>query len=1181
MYRKHNWISIAMIVMMAFTFLGAGNSQAGPPPPAPIRLKAATFNPGLGEKPQIPPGLTISGFASGQRGYYIVQFQGPVQEAWRQQVSALGGELLDYIPDFAFKARMTPAQAAEVEALASVAWVGPFQPAYKLSPEVDLEGTGLYRVRVERGVDAGLAIAAIAQSGAQVLAQDDGFLVVGADGAQLQSIARVLDVAWIEDYVLKEKHNEYGAGVIMGANIANASGFDGSTQIAAVSDTGLGTGSAGGAHADIPASRIVSIHNWPGIATGCFTSISDDGAQDVDSGHGTHVSTSVLGDGGASGEGKGTAPAASLVFQATENWATISTFCQLFGGLPPAGYFLTGLPGDLHNLYQQAYNDGARIHSNSWGSAQAGVYTVDSANTDDFIWDNPDMAITFSAGNAGADANADGVVDNDSIGSPATAKNVITVGASEGARADNFPCDTGLTYTSSDAYQRRETCGSMGGQNILGTAGQRWGFSAEPLASDISAGNQEQMAPFSSRGSTDDGRIKPDVVAPGTWILSGYASLYQEGYGDPVNPQNGIYQWDGWGMPLNASYKYMGGTSMSNPLAAGAATVVRDYYNKAYSHNASAALVKATLINSAVDLLDENNDGANDNDFPIPNVHEGWGRVNLTGATGGSYQFLDEATGLATGGSASYQYSIATAGQPFKVSLVWSDFPSTEAAALNLVNDLDMVVTAPGGAQYRGNVFSGGWSQTGGSADRRNNVENVYVQSAAAGTWTVAVTGFNVPNGPQPYALVVDGSFGAVDNPPAVNIINPASGITVFGTVLVQVDATDDIDPAGTLTVEWNVDGGAWQAAIFNAGTGYYEANWDTTTFGDGSHAINARATDSASNIGTDSHNVNVDNVADLAVHVGDLDGSSVDTASNRWQATVTINVHDSNEGAVPGAFVEGSWSGGASGGSSCTTDASGQCSVSKANLRSNIASVTFSVSNITSGTGAYNAGANHDPDGDSDGSTITVSKPGSNTPPTVTITEPASGATFGSGATIDFAGTASDAQDGDVSASLLWTSNIDGQIGAGGSFSAALSDGVHTITATASDSGGANGSDAINITVGNPPTMHVGDLDGSSTAKGSRWNATVAITVHDASENAVSNATVSGSWSAGASGSGSCVTDASGQCSITLSKINQSSASVTFTVDNVTHASIAYDPGSNHDPDGDSNGTSITVLMP
>ena len=80
----------------------------------------------------------------------------------------------------------------------------------------------------------------------------------------------------------------------------------------------------------------------------------------------------------------------------------------------------------------------------------------------------------------------------------------------------------------------------------------------------------------------------------------------------------------------------MGGTSMSNPLVAGGAAVVRDYYQKAHGHSASAALVKATIINSAVDLLDEDNYGANDNTLPIPNFFEGWGRVNLAAAVDGS-----------------------------------------------------------------------------------------------------------------------------------------------------------------------------------------------------------------------------------------------------------------------------------------------------------------------------------------------------------------------------------------------------------------------------------------------------------------------------------------------------------------------------------------------------------------
>jgi hypothetical protein len=377
------------------------------------------------------------------------------------------------------------------------------------------------------------------------------------------------------------------------------------------------------------------------------------------------------------------------------------------------------------------------------------------------------MVITFSAGNSGIDANSNGVVDNDSIGSPATAKNVITVGASENVRADNWACDTSLTYTSLDAYQTGQTCTSMGGNqlNFLGTWGSRYGssFPVNPLFSDVTAGNSQQMASWSSRGPVDDTRIKPDVVAPGTWILSAYSDLYQQGYeGDPVNPQNGIYQWDGWGMPYNNDYKYMGGTSMSNPIAAGGVTVVKDYYSKAYGINATAALVKATIINSAVDLADENNDGVNDNDFPIPNVHEGWGLVNLDGATDGTIQFVEEGTGLSTSGS--QNFTVTSTGGPLKITVVWSDYPSTESASINLVNDLDLTVVN-GASTYRGNVFSGGWSATGGSADRRNNVENVYIQSPS-GSYTVTVTGFNVPNGPQKFALVVDGgSLGSVPTP--------------------------------------------------------------------------------------------------------------------------------------------------------------------------------------------------------------------------------------------------------------------------------------------------------------------------------------------------------------------------------------------------------------------------------
>ena len=92
------------------------------------------------------------------------------------------------------------------------------------------------------------------------------------------------------------------------------------------------------------------------------------------------------------------------------------------------------------------------------------------------------------------------------------------------------------------------------------------------------------------------------------------------------------------------------------------------------------------------------------------------------------------------------------------------------------------------------------------------------------------------------------------------------------------------------------------------------------------------------------------------------------------------------------------------------------------------------------------------------------------NDAPAVSITYPAHSSTFDSGATILFEGTASDTEDKDLTASLVWTSNIDGQIGTGGSFSKTLSDGDHTITASVTDSGSKTGSASISITVGTPP---------------------------------------------------------------------------------------------------------------
>jgi serine protease AprX len=996
MQRKFFIISVgSLILALLFANFGLLNSSAQADS-APIRLRGYTFNPGLGEKPELPPGLEIASYAVGQSGYYIVQFHGPVQQSWKNAALAQGAELLEYIPDFAFKARMTPKQAAQVKALDSVSWVGVFQPAYKLSPDLKKAGDTLYRVRIESGAERASVAFAIAQSGARIISGEGDALTIAANPGQLNAIARVLDVAWIENFLMYEKHNEYGGGVIMGANAAHANGYDGSSQTVAVADTGLGGGTASTAHPDIPAGRITAIHNWPGSSDTCWN-ISDDGAVDVDSGHGTHTSASVLSDGDAAGQGAGTAPAAHLVFQAVENYADMIGLCSLYY---PDGYYLTGIPADLNMLYQQAYNDGARIHSNSWGSAAAGDYTLDSANSDQFMWTHPDMLITFSAGNEGVDANGDGQVDLDSMGSPATAKNVLTVGASENDRQGNWDCDASLGYTS---------CAAQGGQNSIFTYGSAWpsDYPANPLASDPSAGNAEQMAAFSSRGPTDDGRIKPDVVAPGTWVLSAYSDLFQQGYDPAPNPRNGLWQYDGWGFPLSQTYKYMGGTSMANPLAAGGAAVVKDYYFKAQGHNASAALTKATLINSAVDLLDENNDGANDNDFPIPNNHEGWGRVNLAAATDGSAQYVDNASGLSTGASVNYNFSVASAGSAFKVTLAWTDYPSSEAAAQNLVNDLDLRVTGPGGVTYQGNVFSSGWSQTGGSPDRTNNVENVYVQSAETGVWIVQVSGYNVPDGPQPFALVVDGNLGEAPTPTPTATPAPSTELHVDSITLSVLPDGKAYNHAEALATVLDNNGapvsGATVAGSFSGDS--YDPNLAGVTDASGQVSFSSSSVrkgsnwtfcvDSASKSGytyNEAESVTCGSTGALqpsptptstpdpnagGMHVGDLDDLSILAARSRWDAVVEVKVLDVNGVPISGATVSGVWGSGASGGASCTTNASGVCQISKTNLKSNLGSVSFSVTDINDGgVHIYQAALNQDPDGDSDGTTIILYQP-------------------------------------------------------------------------------------------------------------------------------------------------------------------------------------------------------------
>jgi PKD domain/Beta-propeller repeat len=176
-------------------------------------------------------------------------------------------------------------------------------------------------------------------------------------------------------------------------------------------------------------------------------------------------------------------------------------------------------------------------------------------------------------------------------------------------------------------------------------------------------------------------------------------------------------------------------------------------------------------------------------------------------------------------------------------------------------------------------------------------------------------------------------------------------------------------------------------------------------------------------------------------------------------------------------------------------------------------------------------------------------------------------------GLTCSFDGSASSDPDGTITG-YSWNFG-DGTTGTGPTVSHTYAAAAtYAVMLTVTDNAGATGTHSKSVTAGQ---THVGDLDGASTIQRSTWTAIVMITVHDSSHQLVANATVSGSWSGGG-GTGSCTTNGSGQCTVSKSLIPKRNASVTFAGVNITHATLTYASTDNHDPDGDSNGSSITV---
>jgi hypothetical protein len=670
--------------------------------------------------------------------------RGPLDALERLRLEQAGAELLDYIPLHGYRLRVAPESEPAIRALPFIAWLGELPAWRKIEPPLAARaaapagaappaGDLKLRAILAAGEPAGRALAALAECAPAAAPAGKGgawritaIVPPARLAAILSQLAALPEVEAVESVKTMRLFNQDGVWVhqsFVGPSPQQApifaQGIVGCGQIVAVADTGQDydlcyfrdtvngappryTCSAAPCPVAAPAlnrRKDIIYYNWSPTPTGDDdTCPATTGA----SGHGTHTSGSIAGDNatyasctaftaGRTG-GDGQAPGAKLVIQ------------EMGDGLE----YLNNLNGTVWNLADVAYQNGARIHSNSWGGACYNAlgecipgctapYDSYARDADLAMWNYPDLLMLFAAGNAGQYCPAPV-----SIGTPAVSKSPLAVG-------------------------------SVG----------------HGVNADLPSG-------FSSPGPVFDGRLRPTLAAQGESVVSAASD------GNPASNNCATCSLDGTSMA----------TPTTAGLAALVREYYTAGYYAAGARNAAqgitptGALLKATLMNGAVPL----GLPAPDPDFDSGYGRVLLGDTLAFTASPFKLRADDHREGITSGSVVPHAYDVA-AGQDFIVSLAWSDYPAALNAAVARVNELKLEVTDPAGTVWFQTLGAGGspvqTSLPGDAHDSLNVEERLVFENAAAGRWIVKVKGIDVPWGPQPFALLTRGALAGCPAPAA------------------------------------------------------------------------------------------------------------------------------------------------------------------------------------------------------------------------------------------------------------------------------------------------------------------------------------------------------------------------------------------------------------------------------
>lgn len=662
---------------------------------------------------------------------YVIHLDGPMTPERRAALEAAGVALQQYLPMHAYLANLGKADPDALAAMEFVDWIGAYDPAWKLSPDIGprtfrepdrqaLERGGRKRLIAEYFTDAPQSRVRrdLEKIGAKVRglsrAGDRQQWIVEMDQARIAALTQDKRILFVDEAPEAEPRNASSSWIIQ-SNMSNyrplwEAGLLGQGQIIGIIDWDMRADHCAfedpDGHPIGPLHRKILAYYGMGINPGFGY-------------HGTHVAGVVAADelANTNPELKGMAYKSKIVF-------------QHYNGVLEGGTL------NAFNRLTIAHDDGARVHNNSWGNNDF-FYNAWARDIDLFTHTNEEDLVLVAVINGGQ------------VRAPENAKNCLAVSGSR------------------DAPNQHQHC--VGGY-----------------------------------GPTADGRQKPEVLG----VACGSRSA-------DVNNICG-----------NSDTGFGGGTSYATPGVSGMAILMRQYFmegffptgaaNPLHAFIPSGALLKALIVNSAVDMTGV---------AGYFTATEGWGRI-LTYDTlyfaGDVRRLLLEdirhADGLSTGQSESYYVSVGPGATPLKITLNWTDAPAAVMAAFTPINNLDLVVTSPTAAAYKGNVFSGTQSTTGGVADAVNNLEQVHRTTPASGIWRIDVNATAVNVGTQGYALVVTGDVdclrGDVNGDGIVNgeDIGPFVRVILEGGTFFQ-RCTADMNISGEADV-LDVDG--FVAALLN-----------------------------------------------------------------------------------------------------------------------------------------------------------------------------------------------------------------------------------------------------------------------------------------------------------------------------------------------------------------------------